>query len=56
MYGGDKNIVIVEGDHNSPRPKFLYDSAAIFLLTTLQVILFSFLFSFDSAVFKSTRC
>ena len=35
-YGGDKNIVIVEGDHNSPRPRFLYDSVGIFLTTTLQ--------------------
>lgn len=37
-YAGDKNVIIVEGDHNSPRPKFLFDSAAIFLTHTLQVI------------------
>ena len=36
-YGGDKNIIIVDGDHNSPRPRFLYDSVAIFLTTTLQI-------------------
>lgn len=36
-YGGDKNLVIVEGDHNSPRPRFLYDSIGIFLTQTLQV-------------------
>ena len=27
----------MEGDHNSPRPKFLYDSVYIFLQTYLQV-------------------
>jgi hypothetical protein len=36
-YGGDKNLVLVEGDHNSPRPRFLYDSIGIFLTQTLQV-------------------
>ena len=36
-YAGDKNIVIVEGDHNSIRPRFLQDSVAIFLQTCLQV-------------------
>ncbi|KAJ1432258.1 Alpha/Beta hydrolase protein [Ochromonadaceae sp. CCMP2298] len=36
-YGGDKNLVIVDGDHNSPRPRFLYDSIGIFLATTLQI-------------------
>lgn len=36
-YGGDKNIVKFEGDHNSPRPGFFYDSAVIFLMGTLQV-------------------
>lgn len=36
-YAGDKNIIIVEGDHNSPRPKFMFDSAAIFLQTCLQI-------------------
>ena len=36
-YAGDKNIIIVEGDHNSPRPKFLFDSASIFLQTCLQI-------------------
>lgn len=37
LYAGDKNIVLVEGDHNSPRPSFLYDSVFIFLQTYLQV-------------------
>ncbi len=37
-YGGDKNLVEVEGDHNTPRPKYLYDSIAIFLQNVLQVI------------------
>jgi pimeloyl-ACP methyl ester carboxylesterase len=36
-YAGDKNLIIVEGDHNSPRPKFMFDSAAIFLQTCLQI-------------------
>lgn len=36
-YGGDKNLVLVEGDHNSRRPRFLYDSIGIFLTNTLQV-------------------
>jgi hypothetical protein len=36
-YAGDKNLVLVEGDHNSPRPRFLFDSAAIFLSTYLQL-------------------
>lgn len=37
LYAGDKNIIIVNGDHNTLRPKFLFDSAAIFLITTLQI-------------------
>lgn len=36
-YGGDKNILIVEGDHNSMRPRFLYDSISIFLQQTLEL-------------------
>ena len=36
-YGGDKNLIIVEGDHNSPRPMFLFDSVSIFLINTLQI-------------------
>ena len=30
LYGGDKNLIRVEGDHNSDRPQFLNDSVAIF--------------------------
>lgn len=30
-YAGDKNLVLVEGDHNSKRPGYLQDSVAIFL-------------------------
>jgi hypothetical protein len=37
VYPGDKNIVSVEGDHNSTRPRFFKDSAAIFFYNTLQV-------------------
>ena len=36
-YAGDKNLVIVDGDHNSVRPKFLYDSVSSFLIHVLQV-------------------
>mmetsp|Transcript_11879 Transcript_11879/g.10753 ORF Transcript_11879/g.10753 Transcript_11879/m.10753 type:complete len:545 (+) Transcript_11879:35-1669(+) len=36
-YAGDKNLIIVDGDHNSHRPRFMQDSAAIFLETTLQI-------------------
>jgi pimeloyl-ACP methyl ester carboxylesterase len=36
-YAGDKNIILVSGDHNSPRPRFLFDSTSIFLQTYLQV-------------------
>lgn len=36
-YAGDKNMIVVEGDHNSPRPKFMFDSACIFLQTCLQI-------------------
>ena len=34
-YSGDKNLVVVEGDHNSVRPQFLLDSIAIFFYNTL---------------------
>lgn len=36
-YAGDKNLIIVDGDHNSTRPKFLYDSVSIFLTQVLQI-------------------
>jgi len=36
-YAGDKNIVIVEGDHNSNRPQFLHDSVYIFLQNYLRI-------------------
>ena len=29
-YGGDTNLVIFEGDHNSARPDYVYDSISIF--------------------------
>ena len=35
-YAGDKNLIIVDGDHNSVRPKFFLDSVAIFFYNTLQ--------------------
>jgi len=35
-YMGDKNFVMVEGDHNSARCKFFMDSVAIFFFNTLQ--------------------
>ena len=36
-YAGDKNLVAFDGDHNSPRPEFFYDSALTFLLGALRV-------------------
>eukprot|EP00930_Biecheleria_cincta_P003452 TRINITY_DN104382_c0_g1_i1.p1 TRINITY_DN104382_c0_g1~~TRINITY_DN104382_c0_g1_i1.p1 ORF type:complete len:323 (+),score=48.08 TRINITY_DN104382_c0_g1_i1:51-1019(+) len=35
-YAGDKNFVMVEGDHNSARSKFFMDSVSIFFFNTLQ--------------------
>eukprot|EP00249_Psilotum_nudum_P017973 c26580_g1_i1 orf=367-2007(-) len=35
-YAGDKNIIKFEGDHNSPRPQFYYDSITIFFYNVLQ--------------------
>jgi len=34
-YSGDKNLILLEGDHNSARPSFFYDSVAIFFHNTL---------------------
>jgi len=34
-YGGDKNIILFDGDHNTVRPPFFYDSAVIFLVNVL---------------------
>lgn len=36
-YAGEANITLVEGDHNSPRPRFMRDAAAIFLKQALRV-------------------
>ena len=36
-YVGDKNIVLVEGNHNSTRPRFFKDSVSIFFYNTLQL-------------------
>jgi len=35
-YAGDKQYKIVEGEHNSTRPNWIKDSAAIFLFNRLQ--------------------
>eukprot|EP00250_Pteridium_aquilinum_P021058 c25019_g1_i2 orf=745-2370(-) len=35
-YMGDKNIIKFEGDHNTPRPRFYYDSINIFFHNVLQ--------------------
>lgn len=37
LYAGDKNIIIVDGDHNTLRPKFMYDSVSIFFINVLQI-------------------
>jgi len=34
-YAGEKNFILVEGDHNSDRPQFFMDSASIFFYNTL---------------------
>ncbi|XP_044499634.1 uncharacterized protein LOC123221032 [Mangifera indica] len=36
VYAGDKNIIKFEGDHNSPRPQFYFDSINIFFHNVLQ--------------------
>ena len=36
VYAGEKDRIIVEGDHNSPRPKYFLDSVAIFFYNSLQ--------------------
>lgn len=36
VYSGDKSITEFEGDHNSQRPNFFYDSAAIFFHNVLM--------------------
>jgi len=37
VYGGDHNLVKVDGDHNSNRPYFLFQSASIFLTNALML-------------------
>ncbi|GFR51828.1 hypothetical protein Agub_g14291 [Astrephomene gubernaculifera] len=36
-YAGDKNLIRFEGDHNSRRPQFFYNSVSIFWHNTLQL-------------------
>lgn len=36
MIQGDKNIIKFDGDHNSPRPQFYYDSITIFFYNVLR--------------------
>ena len=36
MVQGDKNIIKFDGDHNSPRPQFYYDSITIFFYNILR--------------------
>ncbi|KAG0450202.1 hypothetical protein HPP92_027044 [Vanilla planifolia] len=35
-YAGDRNIIKFDGDHNSPRPQFFYDSVSIFFYNVLH--------------------
>ncbi|KAJ8562638.1 hypothetical protein K7X08_031090 [Anisodus acutangulus] len=35
-YAGDKNIIKFDGDHNSARPQFYYDSVSIFFYNVLR--------------------
>lgn len=36
-YAGDANMIVVDGDHNSSRPRFMFDSVSIFLQACLQI-------------------
>ncbi|XP_021766716.1 uncharacterized protein LOC110731193 isoform X1 [Chenopodium quinoa] len=36
LYAGDKNIIKFDGDHNSSRPQFYYDSVSIFFYDALH--------------------
>lgn len=36
-YAGDKDLIKFDGDHNSKRPLYFYDSAVIFFTERLQV-------------------
>ena len=35
-YAGEKKLIIVPGEHNSPRPQFFMDSVAIFFYNALN--------------------
>mmetsp|Transcript_395 Transcript_395/g.650 ORF Transcript_395/g.650 Transcript_395/m.650 type:complete len:228 (+) Transcript_395:1-684(+) len=37
QYAGDKNLVIVDGDHNSPRPRYMVQGAMLFLQSCMKV-------------------
>ena len=37
VYAGDANMIVVDGDHNSSRPRFMFDSVSIFLQACLQI-------------------
>lgn len=37
LYAGDKNMILIEGDHNSERPAYLADSVSIFLYERLCI-------------------
>ena len=36
-HAGDANMIVVDGDHNSTRPRFMFDSVSIFLQACLQI-------------------
>eukprot|EP01120_Amphizonella_sp_Union-15-10_P015411 TRINITY_DN7930_c0_g1_i1.p1 TRINITY_DN7930_c0_g1~~TRINITY_DN7930_c0_g1_i1.p1 ORF type:complete len:167 (+),score=39.36 TRINITY_DN7930_c0_g1_i1:39-503(+) len=36
-YSGDKNLILFDGDHNSPRPGFYFDSVSIFFSNNLLI-------------------
>jgi hypothetical protein len=37
LHAGDANMIVVDGDHNSIRPRFMFDSVSIFLQACLQI-------------------
>lgn len=40
-YSGDKNLIIFDGEHNSPRPAYVLDSISIFISNLFSGLLFS---------------
>jgi hypothetical protein len=50
-----KNLTLVEGDHNSIRPRYFTDSVIIFLAQVLQVLKLTIVFDYCEAKETYTR-